>query len=151
IIFRDGVGDDPERVVVFSGYGGVSEYTEQPNGVVGRIVVQGVLARVARMMDAQVQGRFIRTSWAGGEYREAIAIDPEAKTQPHGNRLSVASKARPCTFNARGRGNRSPAPIQVTIGDETRLIHIFTDDDDPSAEPWTWAQALRYLVYFHGP
>jgi hypothetical protein len=35
------------------------------------------------------------------------------------------------------------------VDGRSELVYVFTDDDDPDAEPWTWAQALRYLLYFH--
>lgn len=54
-------------------------------------------------------------------------------------------------FNAGNRPNRSASayPFEGKFGG-THELHLFTEDDAPEAEFWSYAEALRYIVYFHG-
>ena len=57
-------------------------------------------------------------------------------------------RALPLHFNADGKPNRTPDayPVLDADGDEIEL-HFFTEDGAPEAEHWTYAQAIRYIVY----
>ena len=61
--------------------------------------------------------------------------------------------ALPAIFNNGGKPNRRKQPIRYDAPNCWALkpIHVFTYDDDPDAEYWTYLQALRYLVMVHLP
>lgn len=60
----------------------------------------------------------------------------------------------PCVFNAEGRPNRAKTPVSMHLflaGDLELDVQVypFAGDGDPTAEYWTLAQALCYLVHHH--
>jgi hypothetical protein len=147
-IYRDGL-DDAQQVLL-RGFSEVQTYIER--GSVGgsdsggTLVVSSVLKRVNKLESSQVFGRYVRQAASIDAWRE---LEAEAKLSPLGDDDDLQWLHRPTTFNARGEANRQAAPITVTINGRSEQLYVFTDDEDPEAEPWTWAQALRYLVYFH--
>jgi hypothetical protein len=145
---------DSGKRIVFHGYADFPQYAKrssmQGSQQGGSIVVKSVMERLAKRQWAQIDGRYVRTSASQDSWRSAYAANASAKTSPLGTDDDVAKVSRPCTFNARGEANRAPAPIMVTWNGKPQRLYVFTDDDDRDAEPWTWAQALRYLAFFHG-
>ncbi len=106
-------------------------------------VANGVYGRLARDVDAQIYGRRMRS----GLIEDGLATDPGAWAD-----RSVLVTAETCVFNPDGAGNRSVTPLNITLPDgTTRRVHIFTHDEDANGQPWTYLQALRYLVWFHAP
>jgi len=55
----------------------------------------------------------------------------------------------PCSFNAGGRPNRSPAWRTDIAGAPAAGVGVFTHDDAPGAAWWTAADALDYLMWHH--
>lgn len=85
--------------------------------------------------DAQVIGRFMR-------YDPSVPWDPE---QPD----AVEVQALAPVFNAGNRPNRSATAYPFTIGETVHRVHLFTEDNAPDAESWSYAEALRYLAFVH--
>lgn len=52
-------------------------------------------------------------------------------------------------FNAGNRPNRSPHPYVFQVDDRKYRIHLFLEDDAPEAAYWSYADALRYLVFMY--
>lgn len=148
LIYRDGDGDDATPQVLMRGFGDVQTYIERGSmsgsESSGSIRVFSVLGRLNALPSAQIVGRRMRTADSIDAWRDA-----GSSADPIGGDGDLVRVDRPCTFNARGCGNRHRAPITVTIGGEPELLYVFSDDDDPDGELWTWAQALRYLEYCH--
>jgi hypothetical protein len=108
-----------------------------------RFTAEHVYGRLQTAREAQVFGRWMRNA----EIEDGLVADPPSYAS-----ASVLVTALPCEFNAGGVANCSPTPLTVIAPDgTTRSIHIFTDDNDPDAVPWTFATALRYLVWFGRP
>lgn len=154
IIYLDQDDESEPRRIVFSGFCDAGSYTLKGSGLAGTITasmtVSSVLERLSKQPHAIIAGRYVRTPASYDEWKAAFESEPKGKLTAVGDEGDVMLVHRPCTFNARGEANRSPAPIMVQVGDEERKVYVFTHDNDPDAEAWTWAQALRYLVYFHG-
>ena len=89
----------------------------------------------------QIKGRYLRGK---ASYEDWITDQPD-------DRLVTAL---PAIFNPGGMPNRSKVPYLMEIGADadnapvTVPIHLWTDDRDPDAKRWTYAQALRTLAYF---
>jgi hypothetical protein len=94
-----------------------------------------------------------RRSWIYGRRMRNGEIDDALQSKPaEWQGRSVLVEALPCAFNLDGANNCSPVPLTVTLPDgSARAIHIFTYDDDPTGIPWTYAAAIRYLVWFYAP
>jgi len=165
MVFRDldaGALDDDEeaegaatREILLSGHCTSPRYDERSAETGGKarsnrgfqFLVRGMLDRLSETPHGQVYGRRMRTA-AGQD--ELDAAQERSSTTPRGDADSVALvTAERCVFNADGKPNRAAAPISIIIGGASYLIHVFTADGDPDAEPWTFAQALRYLLMWH--
>ncbi len=100
-----------------------------------------VFERLGRSREAMVYGRYVRN----GRIEEGLAEDPADFADK-----AVLMTALPCVFNPDGRGNRAAWPLTVmspTGG--SRRIDIFTHDSGSGGIKWTYATALRYLVWFY--
>jgi len=112
--------------------------------------VQGMFERLSDMPHAQIYGRYVRSAVS------QASLDAEfghrQTTTAFGTLASTVDlvRAMSCVFNPGGRPNRSAAP--VTYGEANHAVHLFCDEDDPDAQPWTFAQALRHLaaIYVFG-
>ncbi|HUT12910.1 MAG TPA: hypothetical protein VMY42_20610, partial [Thermoguttaceae bacterium] len=153
--FETGESEESGREILFSGYCPGPRYDERSAKTAAKaqtdrsftLTVTSMLDRLSQTPQAQICGRRLRTAAGQDALDEAQA---RSDTTPQGEFADVVEvRSEPCTFNRGGRGNRAAAPITVTIGDEDYLIHIFAADNDPDAQTWTFAQALRYLVFFH--
>jgi hypothetical protein len=145
--------DVPLHQVVFQGYVGDVRYEERsgpPQSSRGfTLIVQSMLERLSDQGHAWIAGRWMRTA----EAQDALdATQDRDDATAHGDLDSVGFApvwALPCAFNAGGEPNRAAAPITVSLGGESQLIHVFAPDGDPDAEPWTFAQILRHLAFFY--
>jgi hypothetical protein len=115
-----------------------------------RAKLRELLWRTARRPGAQVQGRYMLSA-AGWDYAQA---------NPSQNPIALAwstlgrhVQALPCIFNPNGQPNRMPRPVYLQDAGAwtTGPTYLFTYEGDPNAEPWTYLQALRYLVLMYLP
>ncbi len=122
--------------------------------------LESVLARLSDRATAFVQGRHLMSQALSDALDEAPQTGSDvihASGLPEGTDWTLANLAKRvpalrCCFNANGKPNRSARPIQVNAGPlDGQPIHVFTGDNDPAAEYWTYYQALRYLCAFHFP
>lgn len=98
--------------------------------------VEGLSAAIRGCPDQIVIGRFART-------RRDWSADGPTNLVSRANGLE-------CLFSPDGQINCAAVPIRVTLRDgSTQDIHVFTHEDDPEAQPWTVARALRYLAWFY--
>jgi hypothetical protein len=87
-----------------------------------------------------------RRVWIVGRYMRNGLILDGVSSEP-----AALIEAMPCVFNRNGVANCDPVPIFVTDhGGVSRTIFIFSQDDDQAAVPWTFLNALRYLLWFYG-
>ncbi|MBI4580048.1 MAG: hypothetical protein HY718_10125 [Planctomycetes bacterium] len=136
--------DPSRREVMFEGYPPV-----QGSGWDGQVGHEGeryvfeaehVWGRFNRARPAWVYGRRMRS----GAIEDGLGADPAAFAAS-----SEHFTALPCIFNPDGEPNRAVEPLRIARPDGTeRLIHIFAPEG-ASAVRWTFASALRYLVWFH--
>jgi hypothetical protein len=137
--------DASKSVVLFDGYPPIQQATLDggPRGAEERYTFEAVAVYdiLARGAEHWIYGRRMRS----GEILDGLASDPTAWSDK-----SVLVEATPCVFNPDGAANCSPTPLSVVDADGVaRSIHIFTHDD-PDGIPWTYLNALRYLVWFYG-
>lgn len=139
--------DEPEivdRVFLFEGYVPVQAY--RWDGRIGKeeeryvIEAEHVFERLSRDVEAMVYGRRVRD----GEIEDGLVSKPDLWAG--GSHLITAL---PCVFNPDGVANRAKTPLVIADRGASRLIHPFTWDGDPIASKWTYASALRYLIWFH--
>ncbi|GMU22834.1 MAG: hypothetical protein AMXMBFR13_29180 [Phycisphaerae bacterium] len=151
---EDDDGEEESTIeILFSGYCDRPMYNERSDG--GRtergftLLIESMLKRISDAQHAQIIGRRMRSPDA----QRALDLhihDGGEVSEPFGDPTSIINvQAQPCTFNALGQPNRAAVPISAQIGSEQVILHVFADDNDPTAEAWTWAQALRYLVFWH--
>jgi len=141
LIVRTDHVDPSRREVLFEGYPPVQQSRWDAWSEAFAFQAEHVYERLVRTRSAQVLGRYVRT----GQIEDGLAADPESWADK-----SALVTALPCVFNFDGRGNCSPTPLTVqSASGQTRSIYIFTHDDDPEAITWTFANALRYLVWFY--
>jgi len=137
-------GDPSTREVLFEGYAPVQ--SARWDGRIGReeecyvFEAEHVTERLARGLDSLIYGRCVRN----GRIEEGLSEQPEAYAGS-----SVLMTALPCVFNPDGVGNRAADPL-IVVGPagDARAVHLFGDDDGTGAK-WTFATALRYLVWFY--
>jgi len=99
-----------------------------------------VFERLSRDRKAWIYGRYARN----GDIEDGLAISPEEYSDK-----SILVTALPCIFNPDGIANQSVVPLRVmSPSGGTRFVHIFTWEGGPAAR-WTYATALRYLIWFH--
>ncbi len=140
--------DEPlasSREILFEGYPPVQ--SSRWDGRIGRederyvFDAEHVLERLSRAREAMAYGRYVRN----GAIEDGLASDPDAYADK-----SVLVTALPCTFNPDGAGNRAETPLTVlSPAGESRSVHLFTWEDEFNAEKWTYATALRYLIWFY--
>ncbi|HON66981.1 MAG TPA: hypothetical protein PLS23_10815 [Phycisphaerae bacterium] len=137
--------DLQQREILFEGYPPVQ--VSRWDGSKGRegeqyvFEAEHVWARYNRAREAWIYGRRMRS----GAIEDGLITDPAA----YASRSTLIS-ALPCIFNPDGVANRAAEPLIVTAADGSpRRIHIFSHDEDARAVRWTYATALRYLVWFH--
>jgi hypothetical protein len=115
-----------------------------------RMKLRDIIWRTARRQVAQVQGRYMLSA-TGWDYAQANPLqDPITLAWAQ---LGKHVRALPCIFNPKGKPNRLARPIsfQANGAWTDGPVHLFTYDDNPNAEPWTYLQALRYLVLMYLP
>lgn len=108
-----------------------------------RLRLEHVIGRLAKDERCHVVGRY------GRDVRilAGLAVDPP-RWQGHAAHFS----GLPCIFNPIGLPNCDPTPLLVDDGfGGLRMIHVFSDDASADAVGWTFARALRYLLFFHLP
>ncbi len=132
------------REVLFDGYPQVAtaEWDGRRGGAgeTCRLTLEHALARLSRTPECWVYGRQVRS----GAIEAARELDPAAYAA-----ASVRITALPCVFNPAGVPNRAIEPITVTDqGDTIRTVPVFSWEGGP-AVAWTFADVLRYLVWFH--
>lgn len=80
-----------------------------------------------------------------GQLRRAV---PNVAWQPIApDHKPVAAEAP--VFNPSNRPNRSSEAYEFTVARRTHLIHLFVDADSPGAARWSYADALRYVIFFY--
>jgi len=138
--------DEPEvarRKMLFEGYPPLQR-TRWDGRVGGEqesyvFEAEHVFERLGRSREAMVYGRYVRN----GRIEEGLADNPTTYAGK-----AVLMTALPCVFNPDGQGNRAALPLTVTSPAGTaRRIDIFTHDAGGGVK-WTYATALRYLVWF---
>ena len=128
------IGDD--GVVLFQGYpitAGIN-WQQDAQGVTGKCLSEGQ-ERWRHGGFTHVLGRHLRG-------RPLQPWDPDA---PDHQRVP----ALPVVFNANGKPNRSAEAYPFFDNDGQFALHLFLEDDAPEAEYWTYAQALRYLLWHY--
>ena len=147
LVIRTDEADPADRVYLFEGHAPVQEvrWRGGPGGADESFgfTALHVYERLARDRRSWIYGRQMRS----GAIEDGLVNDPDQWSDQ-----SVLVEALPCAFNLDGASNCSSTPLQVTSSDgQPRSIHIFTHDNDPSGRPWTYLNALRYLVWFYAP
>lgn len=138
-------GPDPRaREILFEGFPPVQVC--RWDGRIGRegeqyvFEAEHVWGRYNRDRSAWIYGRRMRN----GAIEEGLVSDPAAFASQ-----SALITAMPCVFNADGAANQAIEPLLVAAPDGgLRLVHVFAVEGQPAAK-WTYATALRYLVWFH--
>ncbi len=132
------------REFLFEGYPPVQ--STRWDGRVGReeecyvFEAEHVFERLQRARESLIFGRRMRS----GQIEDGLLVEPE-----HYADRSVLITALPCVFNPDGVGNRAEAPLVVASPTgESRAVHVFTWDDGRRIK-WTYATALRYLIWFY--
>lgn len=129
-------------VVIFEGYPlpRTIQWSGRGQGLTVECLSKGTeLLRTSEK--TQIKGRYLRGK---PSYEDWNADQPDHQLVT----------ALPPVFNPGGRPNRSKTPYDMKVGENgdnesvTMPIHLWTDDRDPDAKLWTYAQALRTLVYF---
>ncbi len=145
-----------EPELLFAGYCSTPRYDERggaggmaPSSERGfTLTITSVWDRLSTLKNGLIVGRYMRTL----EGQDALdALQERSSTDPIGDAFTDTRivPSLPCVFNAGGKPNRAAAPLTESIDGEDRLVHVFTGDEDPDAQYWTYAQALRYLTVFH--
>lgn len=143
IVIRTQEADAADNVVLFEGYPPVQEARWAGDEESFGFMATHVYERLSRDRRGWIYGRRMRS----GEIQDGLVGDPVAWSG-----RSELVTALPCVFNLDGASSCSPTPLTVATPDgSTRSIHVFTHDDDPNGIPWTYLNALRYLVWFHAP
>jgi len=136
-----------DRVVLFEGFPPIQEARWRGGPGKGEesfsFVASHVYEQLSRDGRSWIYGRRMRS----GEIADGLSVDPATWAS-----RSVLVDALPCVFNPRNVANRAATPLTVSGSDgASRRIDLFTYDGDPGAGSWTFAQALRYLVWFYAP
>jgi hypothetical protein len=90
----------------------------------------------------------LRTSEGSQVLGRRMRYDPLAawnETDPD----DVLVTALPVVFNAGNLPNRSAEAYPFFFNGYTYMVHLFTEDNAPDAAHWNYAEALRYLAFFH--
>ncbi|NLX12496.1 MAG: hypothetical protein GXY44_02435 [Phycisphaerales bacterium] len=132
------------REFLFEGYPPVQN--TRWDGRVGReeeyylFEAEHVFERLQRARDSLIYGRRMRN----GQIEDGLKVAPERYAG-----RSVLMTALPCVFNPDGVGNRAEVPLAVSAPDGgARAVHVFTSDEGRGSR-WTYATALRYLLWFY--
>jgi len=136
--------DPSDREVLFEGYPPVQ--SSRWDGRIGReeeryvFEAEHVFERLSRAREALVYGRYVRN----GEIENGLQSDPARYVDQ-----SVLMTALPCVFNPDGVANQAQVPLTVQPpGGGSRWVHLFTWEGGQAVK-WTYATALRYLVWFY--
>lgn len=139
--------EDPDplaRAFLFEGYPPVQ--VSRWDGRVGRegeayvFEAEHVWERFSRARQAAVYGRRMRS----GLIEDGLVSEPQAYAS-----ASEHYTVQPCIFNPDSEANRAVEPLRIVRpGESDRLVHIFAPDGAAGVK-WTYAAALRYLVWFH--
>jgi len=136
--------DPVQREMLFEGYPPVQ--STRWDGRIGReeeryvFEAEHVFERLSRDREAWVYGRYVRN----GEIEDGLTSDPDVYADK-----SALMTALPCVFNPDGAANRSETPLTVrSPSGESRSVHLFTWETELAVK-WTYATALRYLVWFY--
>ncbi len=147
LLVRTDHADPAERVMLFDGY--PPRQTTRWDGLNGgaqwefAFEAEHAYERLTRLRETQIIGRRVRN----GAIEDGLAADPDAWADQ-----SALMTALPCVFNLDGQPNCAPTPLMVTPpSGAARSVSLFTYDGDVNAIAWTFANALRYLVWFYTP
>ena len=113
--------------------------------------LRSILRRTLRSGDTIVQGRYMLSRTAA-EALDDLPPSDDPIAMPWST-VATHVAALPAIFNLNGKPNRMKRPISYDAASSWGAypIHVFTYDDDPNAEYWTFLQALRYLVMVYLP
>jgi len=134
-----------QRTMLFEGY--VPVQSSRWDGRIGKederyiFEAEHVFERLTRDRDALIYGRHVRN----GVIEDGLLEDPDSYADK-----SVQITSLPCVFNPDGVPNRAEQSMTVTspVG-EPLAVHLFTWEGDCFAVKWTYATALRYLIWFY--
>ncbi len=136
--------DPTRREFLFEGYPPVQ--STRWDGRVGRedecyvFEAEHVFERLQRARESLIYGRRMRN----GRIEDGLSSEPEIYAGQ-----SVLMTALPCVFNPDGVGNRAVVPLVVASPNGgSRAVHVFTSDEGRGIK-WTYATALRYLIWFY--
>ena len=90
----------------------------------------------------------LRTANGAQVYARRMRVDPLAEWQPDSPDDTPVT-ALPPVFNAGGLPNRTALPFSFITDAGTYSIYLFTGDNARGADYWCFADALRYLAFFH--
>ncbi len=137
--------DFSRRSVLFEGY--PPRQSSRWDGRIGEeseeyvFEAEHVFERLSRARESSIYGRQVRN----GAIEDGLLADP-AKFEGS----STLITALPCVFNPDGVANRAEVPLTVkSPAGQARTVHIFAAEGTPFAAKWTFATALRYLVWFY--
>jgi hypothetical protein len=137
--------DPGTREILFEGFPPL--HTSRWDGRIGHeeeaYVFQAdhVFERCVRSSESMVYGQHMRT----GVIEDGLASDPEVFAY-----RSELITVPPCVFNPDGVGNRADAPLVISHQDRELSVPIFAWPSALAAR-WTYADVLRYLVWFYLP
>ncbi len=127
------LGIDTPRVF-FQGYPQVPSFSwSERSQSLNWLCIDEGQERLRTHPSAQIYGRFMRYD----PLKPWDAAHPDA----------VLVEALPTVFNAGNRPNRSPEAFPFEIGSDTHNVHLFVDEGKADAHYWSFADALRYLVF----
>lgn len=152
-IYRDDPTAYPEsiKIILFAGYCRSPRYEERGGSPSERsfsLLVRPMSEAMSTTPHCQIYGRYMRSAAAQDLIDKEQARSTTTAWEDEEFDCVLVTSER-CVFNAGGLGNRAAAPIEVTINEQDELLYVFTSDADPDAKMWTFAQALRYLMYFY--
>lgn len=126
--------------ILFEGYPILSTVAWQPGQHSIRVQAVSTADEIMRHDNYHVLGQFVRT-------RQWLDWDSLADPSHYAN-----VDALPTIFNPDGRPNRTADSLPFEFGGETYELHLFADvDANEGIETsyWTYAHALRYLIFHH--
>lgn len=138
---RSALPNPGDNVLLFDGYATRYRDTAGESGRGAAIECVHVLDDLERNIDQCVIGQ----AW-----RNALHFNDAGDVTFH----PYIATARPTIFNPEGAANCDarlvsiPLEVQEQFGVDELLVPLFTAPGDPSAQPWTWARVLMYLLWW---
>lgn len=102
--------------------------------------------RVTCLSDGQMQARHGPQQQIQGRY---MLVNPDWYEHDDDPVFREVTTLAPI-FNAGGKPNRQAITSPIKPGTRTYWISLFTEDDAPGAEYWSYGDALRHVVMFYG-